>query len=166
MNPTDITISAHLPEHEEDVEKLAEAAFGPGRFARTAFRLREGVPPRNDLSFVAYLEGRLVGSVILTDIMVGDARSLLLGPLVVIPEYKNFGFGRQLLRHCVEVAGDLGETSILLVGDEPYYGKFGFKTVPHGSIQMPGPVDPRRLLVCYLRDESPELAGDVRRISV
>ena len=164
MNLPQITLSPELPEHDAAVEELSAIAFGPGRFTRTAFRLREGVPSRPDLSFVAHLNGRLIGSVKLTDILVGSRRSLLLGPLVVIPEFKNAGYGRALMEHVVNAARKLGEESIILVGDAPYYGRFGFEKVPHGSMRMPGPVDPQRLLVCYLQENPQELSGDIRSI--
>ena len=164
MTSTNITISPERPSHEEAVEHLSEIAFGPGRFARTAFRLREGVASRSDLSFVAFLEDCLVGSVKLTDIMVGAERSLLLGPLVVKPTYKNCGFGQLLMKHAVDAARQVGESSIILVGDEPYYGRFGFEKLAFGSVTMPGPVDPNRLLVCHLQETRQSLHGDVRKI--
>ena len=116
MNLPELTIKPELPEHEAAVEEMAAVAFGPGRFARTAFRLREDVPSRPDLSYVGYLDGKLIASVKLTDILVGEGRSLLLGPLVVSPEYKNLGYGRALMAHAIEVARSKGEGVSILTG--------------------------------------------------
>jgi predicted N-acetyltransferase YhbS len=132
------------------IEALHEHAFGPGRFARTAFRLREGVPCDPDLSLVALVDGRLAGSVKLTAIHIGDAPSLLLGPLAVDPDYGSRGLGRTLVRLVVDKARALGHRSILLVGDAPYYGPLGFHHVQPTDVVMPGPVDPARVLLCEL----------------
>jgi predicted N-acetyltransferase YhbS len=149
--------------HLDAVEKLAAIAFGPGRFTRTAFRLREGVQSLSDLSFVCFLGEEMIGAIKLTDIKIGDYDSLLLGPLVVTPEYKSAGYGKLLMERAVGAARDAGHQSILLVGDEPYYGKFGFKKVKHGMIEMPGPVDPHRLLICMLQpDDTTEISGQAR----
>ncbi len=143
------------------IEALQAEAFGPGRFARTAFRVREGIPHCARLSFTGLSGPVLAGSVRLSPIMIGEARSLLLGPLTVAPEFKNRGLGRQLLHTVVQAAEADGHTSILLVGDEPYYGPFGFTKVRHGSIVLPGPVDPDRLLAACLNGAGPP-AGKVQ----
>lgn len=155
-------LTPELPEHAHLVEALSETAFGPGRFTRTAFKIREGVPHEQDLSFVLFHEGVLVGSVRLTKIRIGDAPSLLLGPLVVSPEFKNVGFGKMLMERAVDASRELGHGSILLVGDAPYYQRFGFEQVPRGDITLPGPVDYARLLICYLHDGPEPLKGMVR----
>lgn len=149
------------PEDFELVEKLAEDAFGPGRFTRTAFRLREGVPHEPDLSFVTWSDGKPIASVKLTKIWIGDQEALLLGPLVVLPEYKSKGYGAELMKTAVSAARSKGHSCILLVGDLPYYERFGFKVVKPGKITMPGPVDPHRLLVCMLQENEQELSGSV-----
>lgn len=161
MNILNTCLAPELPEHFETVEHLAEVAFGPGRFARTAFRVREGVPHEPDLSFVLFHEGAIVGSVRLTKIMIGDTPSLLLGPLVVSPEFKSAGFGKRLMEQAVHASRENGHHSILLVGDRPYYERFGFEPVPRGEIELPGPVDPARLLICYLQDGEAKAAGSV-----
>lgn len=161
MNIQSVILSPETPELEFAVEHLAEVAFGPGRFARAAFRLRENRESRPELSFVARLDGELVGAVKLTDILIGKRASLLLGPLVVTPKCKNHGVGHMLMNKAVDEARAAGHESILLVGDEPYYGRFGFEKVPFGSVTMPGPVDPNRLLICYLQDTSESAQGNV-----
>lgn len=141
------------PEQPADaaiVEALHEDVFGPGRFARTAFRLREGKPHDPDLSLVAVLGGMIAGSVRLTPIAIGDTPALLLGPLAVRPELKSQGVGKALMRRSMEAARLRGHRLVLLVGDLPYYWPFGFRVVKPGTVEMPGPVDPARLLIAEL----------------
>ncbi|AXS42705.1 N-acetyltransferase [Breoghania sp. L-A4] len=125
-------------------------AFGPGRFARSAFRVREGIAHDADLSFVALKDDEVIASVRLTPVRIGTCDAQLLGPLAVQPAHKNKGIGRMLLRMALDAARDKGETLVLLVGDAPYYAPFGFRVAPMGSIFFPGPVDPARVLVAEL----------------
>ncbi|MBO6816241.1 MAG: N-acetyltransferase [Rhizobiaceae bacterium] len=153
MNINELTITTESKHEHECVEAMAARAFGPGRFARSAFRLREGVPHEASLSFVANGKGgQMFGSVRLTKIMIGDKSALLLGPLVVDPDVKNQGVGAMLMKHAVKAARSAGHELILLVGDLPYYQRFGFAVVPHGQISMPAPVERGRLLFCELVD--------------
>ncbi len=135
---------------QAEIDSIQAAAFGPGRFARTAFRIREGVPHLPHLSFVGLSGDKVAGSVRLTPITIGATPALLLGPLTVAPEFKNRGLGKLLLRTSIDAAKAEGETAILLVGDAPYYGPLGFKAVPFGSVQLPGPVDLARVLIAPL----------------
>jgi predicted N-acetyltransferase YhbS len=128
------------------IEKLHERAFGPGRFARTAFRLREGLEPVGALCFTAHVGTLLVGSIQLWPIRCGAVPSLLLGPLAVDPAFAGRGIGLALMRASLDAARAGGESLVILVGDEPYYARVGFRPVPPGLLKMPGPVDPRRLL--------------------
>jgi len=149
---TDISLTV-LPEQADDdlaIEKLYERTFGPGRFARSAYRLREGVIHRRDLSFTARIGTLLVGSVRLTPIRIGTVGALLLGPLTVEPPFREHGIGAALIEASLAAARKSGATMILLVGDEPYYGRMGFKKVPRGRVKLPGPVDPDRILVAEL----------------
>lgn len=132
------------------IEQLHELAFGPGRFAKTAHRLREHVPHDPDLSLVALFGDRLGGSVRLTPIRIGIEPALLLGPLAVHPDFGNRGAGRALVRASLEEARKRGWRMVLLVGDEPYYGPLGFRWVPPSKVPLPGPVDPRRVLLAEL----------------
>jgi predicted N-acetyltransferase YhbS len=134
------------------VEKLDERAFGPGRFARTAYRLREGAPPDFALSCVALVGTLLVGANRMTPIRAGDRPALLLGPLTVDPPFRDRGVGRRLMEHSLQAARAAGHGLVLLVGDEPYYARAGFRRVPVGRLTMPGPVDPARLLYLELAD--------------
>ena len=152
MKSQSFEITPENPACADSIETLTAETFGPGRFARTAFRLRENIPHEPELSLTAQNNGELVGSVRLTRILIGDQISLLLGPLVVSPKHKNIGIGAALMEASVKTAKDRGWQDILLVGDLTYYEKFGFKVVPHGKITMPGPVDPARLLYCPLQN--------------
>jgi len=149
---TDISLSV-LPEKRDDaiaIERLYERTFGPGRHAKTSYRLREQVAHRLDLSFTAHIGTLLVGSVRLSPVRVGETKALLLGPLTVEPPFRERGVGKALIDRALGEARAQGHRLVILVGDEPYYGKFGFKRIPHGRAVMPGPVDPARLLVAEL----------------
>lgn len=135
---------------QDAIDALHEHAFGPGRFARTAARLREGVPADPDLSLVAKVGERLAGSVTMTPIVIGSEPALLLGPLAVDPDFENKGIGRALVRETLARASAAGHRMVLLVGDGPYYGRLGFHPVSPDRVRMPGPVDPRRVLVAEL----------------
>ena len=134
------------------VRKLDERAFGPGRFAKTAYRLREGAEPDWSLSFLARIGGMLVGANTMTPILLGETPGLLPGPLTVETAFRSRGLGEALVQRSLEAAKAAGHGLVLLVGDEPYYARLGFKRAPHGKFVFPGPVDPARLLVCELRD--------------
>jgi predicted N-acetyltransferase YhbS len=163
MAGLDIVISAEQPLDAPAVQILEERAFGPGRYTRSAYRLREGNPHDPGLSFVARVSTLVVGSVRLSRIRVGRLPGLLLGPLIVDPAFHSKGIGRMLIETSVAAAREAGHGVILLVGDEPYYGRFGFRRVPPGTVVMPGPVDPMRLLALPLEEGAlGSLAGDVR----
>lgn len=144
------SIEIEQPDHGPAIEALAEAAFGPGRFAKTAYRLRRGTVPIPSLCFVALAGGRLIGSVRLSPITIGGSPALLLGPLVVDPAHKNQGYGQALLDASIQAARQAGHTLIVLVGDAPYYARAGFRPIPRGQVRLPGPVDPERLLALEL----------------
>jgi predicted N-acetyltransferase YhbS len=142
-----------LPETADDavpIERLHERTFGPGRYAKSAYRLREGMGHRLELSFTARIGTLLVGSVRLSPIRIGESKALLLGPLTVEPPFRDRGIGQVLIERALAEAKTKGHGLVLLVGDEPYYSKSGFKHVARGRVIMPGPVDPARLLVCEL----------------
>jgi predicted N-acetyltransferase YhbS len=162
---TDISLTI-LPETEDDgpaIERLHERTFGPGRYAKSAYRLREQVVHSRDLSFTARIGTLLVGSVRLSAVRIGETKALLLGPLTVEPPFRERGAGQALIGHALEAARAQGHRLVLLVGDEPYYGKAGFKPIPPGRAIMPGPVDPARVLVAELADGAFDgVAGPVR----
>jgi predicted N-acetyltransferase YhbS len=128
-------------------EDLLDAAFGDARFTKTAQRLRDGRLPAAGLSFVARANKRLVGTVRLWDIAAGAGRpALLLGPLAVAHGFRHRGIGAELMRHALDEAGRRGAAAVLLVGDAPYYGRFGFSAEKTGALWLPGPYDRERLL--------------------
>lgn len=133
------------------LSELSAQAFGPGRFTRSAYRVREGVPPVAALCLCGLLDGRLVGGIRFTAIRIGDTEgAALLGPLVVDPIEKGKGYGKALVEEGLKRARGEGFGLVLLVGDMPYYERFGFRPVPPGQILLPGPVDPARLLALEL----------------
>ena len=154
MLDAEFSLERELPLHVDAIEQLHRDAFGPGRFARTAFRVRESVGPEPSLSFVALCRGHLAGSVRLSPIFIGDCKALLLGPLAVHPNFKNQGAGVMLMKRAIEEAQGMDYCAILLVGDYDYYARFGFERVPMGRITMPGPVDPLRLLILPFGEEA------------
>jgi predicted N-acetyltransferase YhbS len=161
MPGLDIVIA---PEREADtpaITLLEERAFGPGRYARTAFRLREANAHDTRLSFVARVSTLTVGSIRLTPIRIGGRPALLLGPLTVDPAFRSRGIGKRLMDQALTGATEAGHRLVLLVGDEAYYARSGFKRVPPGKIIMPGPVDPVRVLVRELAEGALQETGGV-----
>lgn len=169
-------ISKEEPRDRSDVEALLNRAFGPGRYAKTAYRLREGVRALDDLSFVAWCnEGdgcsapgtsgdtpHMVGSLRFWPVLLGQTPAIMLGPLAMDPTVRGQGGGLKLMGHALDVARAKGHKLVILVGDAPYYAKVGFKPVPQGQIVMPGPVDASRLLVCELTPGAFDgVSGDV-----
>lgn len=146
MTLADVIFLPEEPAHEAEIEAINAEAFGPGRFARAAYRIREGGPHERRLSFVALHEGHVIASVKMTRVAAGEGRALMLGPLAVKPAYKNLGIGRHLVKLALAAAERAGWPVVILVGDEPYYGPLGFRRIPRGQIAMPRPVDLARLL--------------------
>jgi len=146
-------MSRHLrlaPERAIDapqVERLIARAFGPGRFAKAAERLREGCAPLADLSLVAWQDETSVGCVRLWPITLGQTPALLLGPFAVDEDHRSAGLGATLIRKACETAAEAGHALILLVGDAPYFAPLGFSAAPAAKLVMPGPVDQTRVLV-------------------
>ena len=163
MNDLSLTILAETADDAVPIERLHERTFGPGRYARTAYRIREGRDHILDLSFTARIGTLLVGSVRLTPISIGETPALLLGPLTVEPPFRERGIGHALIARALAEAKEKGHRLVVLVGDEPYYAKAGFKRIPKGRASMPGPVDPARLLVTELVDGAfDNVAGPIR----
>ncbi len=149
------------------VEALNQSAFGPGRFAKSAYRLREGVAPVAGLSFVAVENNILRGSVRFWPIRVGGHEALLLGPLAVDSPQRGRGIGIGLMQAGIAKAHDGPWSAILLVGDEPYYAKVGFARLPPGRVKFPGPVDQDRILGLSLKAGGLlNLSGQIRRAQI
>ncbi|TYL74193.1 GNAT family N-acetyltransferase [Bradyrhizobium cytisi] len=152
MNDLSITISPEAAGDAQAIERLHERTFGPGRFVLSAYRIREHVNHLLDVSFTARIGTLLVGSVRQLPVTIGETPALLLGPLTVEPPFRSRGIGRMLMERALKDARDKGHRLVLLVGDEPYYSRVGFKLVPKGRVTMPGPVDAARVLVFELAD--------------
>jgi predicted N-acetyltransferase YhbS len=149
------------PEDALRISDLHDRVFGPGRFARTAYRVREQMGREKEVTRfcrVAAAGDHLIAALRISEIAIGGKTgAALLGPLVVAPEYAGQGYGRALVQEAVDAARAAGLKLIVLVGDEPYYGRFGFNPVPPGAIMFPGPVNPARILAAEL--EPGALAG-------
>ncbi|MFT0879601.1 GNAT family N-acetyltransferase [Rhodopseudomonas palustris] len=163
MSDLKLTILPESPNDAQAIERLHERTFGPGRFVLSAYRLREHVDHLPELSFTAWIGTLLVGSVRQLPILVGDTPALLLGPLTVEPPFRSRGVGRLLLDRAISDARAQGHKLIVLVGDEPYYSRVGFKRISKGRVTMPGPVDAARLLVLELAEGAFEGVGGAIR---
>jgi predicted N-acetyltransferase YhbS len=163
MSDLTFTLSLETPEDEAAILHLNDRVFGPGRFSRTAYRVREATPPDLGLSFVARVGPLLVGANAMTPIFIGETPAHLLGPLIVEPVFRSRGIGEALVNASLEAARAAGARLVILVGDGPYYGRMGFKPAPQGRVVLPGPVDPARVLVCELAEAAFEgVKGRVR----
>jgi predicted N-acetyltransferase YhbS len=163
MNDLTLTILPETPEDAAIIERLIERTFGPGRYVLSAQRLREKIGHSRDLSFTARIGTLLVGSVRLSRICIGETPAVLLGPLTIEPPFRNRGIGMALIARALKEAQARGHTLVVLVGDEPYYGRAGFKRIPRGRATLPGPVDPARMLVAELVEGAFEnVSGAIR----
>jgi len=163
MNDISVIIRPETPDDTVAIERLHERTFGPGRYAKAAYRLREQVERIRELSFTARIGTLLIGSVWLSPIRIGEAKALLLGPVTVEPAFRDRGVGQALIERALKEAKDKGHRLVILVGDEAYYEKSGFKRIPRGRAIMPGPVDPARLLLAELAEGAFEgVSGPIR----
>lgn len=140
--------------HDAAVEALNAEAFGPGRHAKAAARVREMVPHDPSLSFVAVRQGEVVGTVRQTKVAIGGRPAVMLGPLAVRPALKGRGVGRALMAMAADAARAAGETVVFLVGDRAYYMPLGYEPLAPGAVSMPGPVDARRMLALPLEADA------------
>ena len=132
-----------------EVETLFDLAFAPGRTALSSYRLRQGVPPVDELSLVARDDyDVLAGAIRYWPVRVGaaGAPALLLGPVAIHPTRQGEGLGGLLIADSLERAAALGWTRVILVGDEPYYRRFGFTRAAARALDYPPPTNPDRLL--------------------
>jgi predicted N-acetyltransferase YhbS len=147
-----IITRAAVPHDLPAIIALQAHVFGPGRFTRSAYRVREGRGLMSRFCRVADRNGRLIASLRMTEVSIGGVTgAVLLGPLAVDPEFRGQGYGRKLAAEVMHDMKAAGVAVVVLVGDEPYYGRFGFKPVPPGSIVFPGPVNPARTLAAELK---------------
>lgn len=157
-----LTFAHETSEDQIAIEALLDRAFGPGRFAKSSERVRESADFAPELSFCAWSEdGELAGVVRQWRVRVGETPVVFLGPLAVDPDQQSGGVGGLLVQRALEAAKAAGEAGVLLVGDGPYFARFGFEAAPAKGVIMPGPVDQRRVLVCAFRDLGEGFAGPV-----
>jgi predicted N-acetyltransferase YhbS len=164
INTLDYTILAEIASDEAAREALLDRAMGPGRKRKSSEKLRRGRRPAEGLALVARgADGRVVGTVRLWDVgfQNGGTGMLLLGPLAVDPSVKYAGIGSALMHHAVAEATRLGHRAILLVGDAPYYARFGFSAEKTGRLAMPGPYERHRFLALELADGALDGANGV-----
>lgn len=147
-----MNITLELPAHAGAIEQLLDGSFGPKRHTKTVYRLRRNVAPVADLCFVATdidADGqeKLVGTIRYWPILLGGTTpALLLGPIAIDPAYRSLGLGGKMIRHSLARAAELGHKIVILVGDAPYYVRFGFSRAMVQALSLPGPVDPARFL--------------------
>jgi predicted N-acetyltransferase YhbS len=144
LAPEPTPLAHERPQDAPAVDALILRAFGPGRFAKAAERLREGREPAYELSFVAWEHGRIVGVVRQWAVKVGETPAVFLGPIAVETTHRSAGLGAALVERACAAATKAGHEVIVLVGDTPFFGPLGFVVAPH--VAMPGPVDRRRVL--------------------
>jgi predicted N-acetyltransferase YhbS len=133
-------------------EALLDACFGASRHARTCQRLRDGRLPAEGLAFTARHQGRLVGTIRLWHVRAGGQAALMLGPLAVDPACREFGVGTALVKHALAAAKARGHGAVILLGDAPYYARFGFSALKTCELSLPGPFERDRLLGLELRE--------------
>ena len=143
-------------------EALLDASFGPSRFTKTCERLREGRFAAEGLSLVATDGARVVGTLRFWHVECGRAPALMLGPLAVAASHRSAGIGGALIAHGLRRAAKRGHGGVMLVGDAPYYARFGFAHAPVARLVLPGPVDRARFLGLELRPGG--FAGAVGRV--
>lgn len=150
------------PEHSDAVEALYDDVFGPGRFAKTAERLREGNTKIAEASLVAIDSEGLTGVVRVWPVKVGEkGRAAFLGPIAVAERRRGNGVAFKLMERAIGVCREQGYAAVILVGDFDYYERFGFKPAGDGRFQLPGPVDQKRILIRDLADRAASLKGEL-----
>lgn len=140
-------------------EALLDRCLGERRTAKSSERLREGRLPAEGLALAAERDGALVATVRLWHVEAGGKPALLLGPLAVAPELQGEGLGKAMMNEAIRRATGRGHGAILLVGDAPYYQRFGFTAAPMADLSMPGPVERERFLGLELRQGALEGAS-------
>jgi predicted N-acetyltransferase YhbS len=133
-----VAIIADDARHDAAVDALMDAAFGPGRFAKTAERVREHSSPLREGSRLAFACDALVGACRLWPVQAGG-RALFLGPIAVSSTFRSGGLGRRLVAACEAAAVAAGEAAIVLIGEQSFFGPLGYEATPAGRIQLPGP---------------------------
>lgn len=142
-----IDIIDETRDHVAARESLLDEAFGPARFLKTCERLRVGRVPARGLALVAEEEGRLVATLRLWAVHAGIGRpALLLGPLAVARSHRSLGLGAAMIEKGLARAKARNHSAVILVGDAPYYQRFGFDAALTEGLVLPGPVERERFL--------------------
>ena len=163
IRPDMFNLTTETPDDWWEVEALYDLCFAPGREALASYRLRDGGDPVTSLSLVAReADGTLGGAIRYWPIRIAAARALLLGPVAVHPTHQGEGLGAVLIETSMATASSEGWERVLLIGDAPYYGRFGFTRLD--AVVMPPPTNPERVLGHALRPGAWDaVAGDVKR---
>lgn len=163
-----VAIRVEGPGDTAAADAVVAAAFGPGRYAKSAYRLREGVMPVAALSYIAEDGGAIIGTVRYWPVVIGGEAALMLGPIAIVAARQGQGIALALMQTTLAEAKKLGHRAVILVGDEPYYGRAGFARIqPAARITMPGPVDYSRLLGLSLVDGALDaMKGEVRKATM
>src|SRR5690242_7160654 len=127
-------------------EALLDACFGDNRHQRTCQRLRDGRAPATGLALSAVREGQLIGTVRLWHVSAGGRDALMLGPLAVDCDARGLGIGAALMEEALALASGRGHGAVILLGDAPYYARYGFTAEKTADLQLPGPFERERLL--------------------
>lgn len=136
------------PEDAEKIPDLLDKCFGSDRQKKTVYKLRQNVDALAELSFVAYVENEMVGTIEYWPILIdGRHEALLLGPIAVDPDWQGKGIGVALIRQSLALAAEFGHQRVILVGDPQYYGRFGFVAASGQGLDLPGPVEIDRFVV-------------------
>ncbi len=166
MSDMPFLIREQSPHDQPKIKALHEAAFGPGRFARAAYRVREDRALERALCLKVEIGGELAGAIYFAPVTVGGrGGALMLGPLAIAPAFVNQGWGLKLILEGVKRGAELGYELTILVGDPPYYARAGFSQLRRGQIWLPGPADPSRILGLELVPGAfSRYAGEVRGV--
>lgn len=147
----------------KDIECLLDAAFGPDRHSRTAYKLREGSQPIGPLSFALKDSGGLIGSIQCWPVQIDRTKLVLVGPVAVDPAKQNEGHGHRLMHSALEAAAAIGNPAMVMIGDPEYYGRFGFSAAATGGWTLPGRWEARRLLARNVADHALPSRGMLER---
>lgn len=150
-------------EHGRAIETLFDKTFGPGHFAKTAERVREYSVSMPEITRVGVQDGKLIAVCRVWPILIGGVKTLFYGPIAVAPEHQGGKIGQEVTEASIAAGRDAGHAFACLIGAPPYFSRLGFEVVPHGSVIMPGPQDPARVMLMRLAasEETPYPTGRV-----
>lgn len=147
-----INIRLEQLQDKDGIEELYGLSFSPGRYVKTVFRMREKYDHLINISHVALIGDNIIGSVRYWNILVNSSPALLLGPVVIHPNYRGEGYGKELLECSIQNCKISNFKLIFLIGDFLYYSKIGFKKLEEKKISFVGPVNKDRLLYINFGD--------------